>query len=301
MLLASERFAELFCTVVETGSFTAAAHALGITPAAVSRAISRHEERFGVALFRRTTRSMKLSDAGDAYFQECRQAVALLERAEHAATQTQATPRGTVRISVPTTYGHYRALPAIARFRDANPDVSLDVHIGNRNVDFVTEGYDLAIRAGELDDSTLVARKLEDARLGLYASPDYLGRRGKPRSPDDLARHALIGFVRPSTGRPLALLMTDRDGSPFELPVKPAIRCSDDFLGCVTLARAGAGIVQAFEFIVERDVESGVLVEILPRFTGRTRPFHLLMPARTPTLAVRRLADALVEKRPRAR
>lgn len=290
------RSIEIFCAAVEARSFTAAAHQLGLTPAAVSRAIAQHERTLGVRLFRRTTRSVSLTDEGQAYFEPCRQALSLIEQAERELSQKQSKPRGRVRISMPTTYGHYRALPVIARFCEAHPEVEVEAHVSNRNVDFVTDGYDLVIRAGELGDSSVVSRKLEDASLGVFAHPDYLAKYGTPKSPDQLMRHRVIGFIRPSTGRVLDLSFMQKKGSPFEVSIKPALRCSDDFLGSITLARAGAGIVQCFHFLAEAAVERGELVEILKPFRGRSRPFTLLQPAgRVPTLGVRLLGDALVE------
>jgi DNA-binding transcriptional LysR family regulator len=289
------RSIEVFCAAVEAGSFTAAAHQLGLTPAAVSRSIAQHELSLGVRLFRRTTRRVSLTDEGQAYFEPCRQALSLIEEAERKLTQRQTKPRGRVRISVPTTYGHYRALPVIARFGEAHPAVEVEVNVSNRNVDFVTEGYDLVIRAGELGDSSLLARKLEDASLGVFASPGYLAAHGTPKTPDDLSSHRMIGFVRPSTGRVLDVLFKQK-GVPFELAVKPAVRCSDDFLGCVTLARAGAGITQAFHFLAADAIARGELREVLEPYAGRSRPFTLLQPSgRAPTLAARLLGDALIE------
>lgn len=291
----STRFLDTFCAVVEAGNFTAAAAILGLTPAAVSRTIAAHEEHLGVRLFRRTTRSMQLSDEGRAYYEPCRQALSLIEEAERGLAQKQTIPRGRIRISIPTTYGHYRVLPVIARFAAMYPDVSFDVNVANRNIDFVAEGYDLAVRVGELADSSLVSRKLEDAALGVYASPRYLKARGTPRQPKDLDSHVLLGFVRPSTGRVLAWLFEDKDGTPFEIAPSVSLRCSDDFLACVTLAREGAGLVQTYRFIVERDVAKGRLVEVLKPFSGRSRPFTLLEPSgRIPTLAVRLFTDALL-------
>jgi DNA-binding transcriptional LysR family regulator len=295
MPLASARFVEVFCTIVEAGSFTHAAKELGLTPAAVSRAVAKHEERMGVELFRRTTRSMKLTDDGAAYFEKCRQALSLLEAAERELGREGSAPRGLIRISVPTTWAHFRLMPIVARFREAHPAVSFELHVANRNIDFVAEGYDMAIRAGELEDSTLVVRKLEDAPLGLYASPAYLARRGTPKAPADLERHTMIGFIRPSTGRALSFLFQERDGTRFEIPPGRTLLCSDDFLGCVTLARAGAGVAQIYHYIVEADVARGDLVEVLRPFAGASRPFSLLMPARrATTLAVRMFAEELV-------
>lgn len=285
---------EIFCAVVEAGSFTAAATELGVTPAAVSRAIAVHEARIGVQFFRRTTRRMHLTEEGQAYYEPCRQALALIASAERSLSHKQTAPRGRVRLSVPTTYAHHRALAVVARFVEDHPEVSVEVNVSNRNIDFVAEGYDLAVRVGELADSTLVARKLEDAALGVYGSPRYLARHEPPKQPGELAAHKLIGFVRPSTGRLLTWLFQSADG-PFEMPIRAAVRCSDDFLGCITLAREGAGLVQAYRFIVERMVARGELVEVLEPWSGRSRPFTLLQPSgREPTLAVRLFADAIV-------
>ena len=295
MPVATTRVVELFVTAVEAGNFTRAANRLGITPAAVSRAISRHEAALGVRLFRRTTRSVRITEEGQTYYERCRQALALIDDAERELTRRQATPRGLVRLSVPTTYGHTRVLPVLARFREAHPEVAIEVDVSNRNIDFVAEGYDLAIRAGVLEDSELVAHKLEDASLGVFASPAYLARRGTPRRAEDLDRHTLIGFVLPSTGRVLPWVFRRRDGSQFAISPGGGLRSSDDFLACITLARNGAGLAQTFHFLVEADVERGALVELLQPLAGRSRPFTLLQPPRrSPTLAVRLLVDALL-------
>lgn len=295
MSVASTRVVELFVASVEAGNFTRAAKRLAITPAAVSRAIGRHEKALGVQLFRRTTRSMQLTDEGQMYFEKCRDALALIERAERELGRRQGEPRGLVRISVPTTYGHSRVLPVVARFRLEHPEIEVEVDVSNRNVDFVTEGYDLAIRAGTLEDSELIAHKLEDASLGVFGSPEYLARHGTPRRSEDLERHTLIGFVRPSTGRVIPWIFERRDGSRFAITPSSGIRCSDDFLACNTLALHGGGLAQTYHFLVEADVASGRLIEVLRPYSGRSWPFTLLRPSRrTPSIAVDRLVDALI-------
>ena len=136
---------ELFVLAGEQGSFTAAAAMAGVTPAAVSRSISRLEERLGVRLFVRTTRQIRLTDGGKVYFEQCRQALSQLVEAEREVTGQQATPSGKLRISVPTPYAHYRLLERIAAFRLQFPAVQVEVHVSNRNIDFAEEGYDLAV------------------------------------------------------------------------------------------------------------------------------------------------------------
>ena len=151
---------ELFCLAAETGSFTAAANLAGVTPAAVSRSVARLEERLGVRLFVRTTRQMRLTDSGRLYYQQCRQALTQLVDAEREVTGQQSQPSGLLRISVPTPYAHYRLLPKLPAFRRQFPDVQVDVHISNRNIDFADDGFDLAIRGKAPTDSGLIARTL---------------------------------------------------------------------------------------------------------------------------------------------
>ncbi|MFZ3206673.1 MAG: LysR family transcriptional regulator, partial [Pseudomonas sp.] len=137
---------ELFCLAAEIGSFTGAALAAGVTPAAVSRSVSRLEARLGVRLFVRTTRSIRLTEGGLAYHRQCRGALNQMLEAERELMGQQQAPSGTLRISIPTTYGHHRILPLLPEFRRHYPQVRVDIHLGNRNIDFVDEGYDLAIR-----------------------------------------------------------------------------------------------------------------------------------------------------------
>ncbi|MYN02498.1 LysR family transcriptional regulator [Pseudoduganella sp. DS3] len=289
---------ELFVLAGEQGSFTAAAAAAGVTPAAVSRSISRLEERLGVRLFVRTTRQIRLTDGGRVYFEQCRQALSQLVEAERAVTGQQAAPAGRLRISVPTPYAHYRLLARLAAFRQLYPEVQVEVHISNRNIDFAEEGYDLAIRGRAPQDSSLIARLLEDSPLVLVAAPAYLARRGTPQSlegPDGLARHDCIQFVLPSTGRlvPWSFL---RDGQALEMVMDDAIVCADDFLGLNTLALHGGGITQTYRFTVERELASGELVEVLPQHAGTARPFYLIYPhARHLSLRVRSLVDFLLQ------
>lgn len=287
---------ELFCKAAVTGSFTLAAEALGLTPAAVSRSITRLEQRLGVRLFSRTTRQVKLTEEGKLYYEQCREALQQIEEAERAITGSQAVPKGTLRISVPTTYGHYRVLPLVPLYRERYPEVDLEIDISNRNIDFVDEGYDLAIRLGNPADSGLVARKLEDATLGVFASPAYLKSAGTPATVADLDAHRCIQFVLPSTGRPLPWLFRD-NGKDVEYQFRSSLQCSGDVLGCLTLARNGGGLVQMYHFIVEEDQRSGRLVEVAKESAGRSRPFSIFYPHnRHMPSRVRSFVDFLCEE-----
>ncbi len=285
---------ELFCLAAELGGFTAAATAAGVTPAAVSRSVARLEQRLGVRLFVRTTRQIRLTDGGRTYFEQCRQALNQLADAEREVSGGQAVPAGALRISAPTPYAHYRLLPLLGEFRRLYPEVTLDIHVSNRNIDFAEEGFDLAIRGRTPPDSSLIARKLEDAELVLVAAPAYLKRAGRPKSLEDLAKHECIQFELPSTGKRIPWPFM-RNGIQEEILTEGGLCCAEDVLGIVTLARSGAGIVQTYRFIVEQDLARGELVELLPKHGGTSRPFILLYPhARHLPLRARTFVDFLV-------
>lgn len=285
---------EALILAVERGSLTAAAMALGSTPSAVSRAISRLEQRLGVQLLRRSTRSLGLTEAGQRYLEQSRHAFALLDEAERALQGLREHLVGRVRISAPTTYGHHRLPRRLHAFAARHPQVEIELAIGNRNVDLVAEGFDMAIRAGELPDSGLVARPLEDAAFRLVAAPAYLQAHGIPADIGALADHRCLAFVMPSTGRvmPWQLREGERD---VDWTPPATLQVADDPLGLVALARSGAGICQTYGFIVDDDLQRGDLVEVLPQTRGRTRTFSLLYaPHRQLSPAARALIETLL-------
>lgn len=216
---------ELFCLTAELQGFTAAAASAGLTPAAVSRSIARLEARLGVQLFVRTTRQVRLTDSGRSYYEHCRHALAQLVEAERELTGDQRVATGTVRISLPTSYGHYRVLPLLPAFRERYPGVELEVQLSNRNIDFAAEGYDLAVRGRAPPDSGLIARRLEDAELVVVATPKYLRRRGTPRTLESLKQHECLQFYLPSTGLPMPWLLRD-GGRELEITTPAALRCA---------------------------------------------------------------------------
>ncbi|NII54644.1 LysR family transcriptional regulator [Luteibacter sp. SG786] len=268
---------ELFCLAGELGGFTAAASAAGVTPAAVSRSVARLEARLGVRLFVRSTRQIRLTDAGRVYMEQCRQALAQFADAERMASGQEAQLSGRLRISAPTTYAHYRLLPALPAFHREHPGIHLDLHISNRNIGFADEAFDLAIRVRAPVDSSLIVRHLEDSALVVVAAPTYLAAHGVPRTLADLARHECIQFDLPSSGRRIPWLFR-QDGADVEFEAESSYTVSEDVLGGVTLARAGAGLFQAYRFVVQEYLESGSLVEVLADFGGRSRPYNLLYP-----------------------
>lgn len=285
---------EAFVTVAEKGSMTEGAVTLSTTPSVLSRAITRLETRLGAQLMRRTTRRLSLTDAGRAYLEQARAAFSLIDDAERTIQGKDGeTLTGHVRLSVPTTYGHYRLPAMLSAFARAYPEVHVELSITNRNVDLVAEGYDLAIRVGALPDSGLTVRKLEDAPLRLVAAPAYLERAGTPQSIESLTDHQCLPFVMPSSGRcsPWLFRVEGRD---VDWTPPGRIRLFDDFLGVMSLAESGLGICQIYEFIVRDRIEQGRLVEVMDHARGRTKPFSIIFaPHRRLSPATRALIDYL--------
>jgi len=287
---------ELFCKAAELSGFSTAAEALGVTPAAVSRSISRLEKRLGVKLFARTTRQIKLTDDGRLYYAQCSQALAQIREAERALSGQQRSPSGVLRISAPTTYAHYRLLPLLPQFAALYPALKIDLSISNRNVDFVDEGFDVAIRMGNLDDSGLIARKLEDATLGIFAAPAYLRAHGLPRELDELDRHACIQFILPSTGRAIPWRVKI-NGQEQDHSISGALSIREDVLACLSYATAGGGLCQIYHFIAQAALQRGELREVLPQYAGCTRPFSVVYPHNRHLAArVRAFVDFMVEQ-----
>jgi DNA-binding transcriptional LysR family regulator len=283
---------EAFVTIVDKGTISAAAVVLGTTPSVLSRAVARLETRLGVQLMRRTTRRLSVTEAGQLYLEQARSAFGLIADAERAILGRGCELSGTIRISAPTTYGHYRLPQVLQHFIDQHPKVMIELSISNRNVDLVEEGYDMAIRQGELADSGLAAKRLGNEQVCLVAAPDYLRRAGTPLNLDDLRRHACLPFTMPSTGRQAPWLLRV-DGSDIDWMAPARMRVADDVLGVVSLAQQGLGICQSYHFIAEERLRNGQLVEILPALRGRSKPFSLIYPPhRRMSAACRALIDS---------
>ncbi|MCH7336016.1 LysR family transcriptional regulator [Acinetobacter sp. NIPH 2699] len=269
---------ELFCLVAERKSFSQAAMVAGLTPAAVSRSIARLEQRLNTQLFIRSTRQVRLTDSGEVYFQQCRQALNQIIDAEQLLKNQHQQLSGKIRISVPTPYGHYRILPLLPLFMQRYPEIQIDIQLTNTNIDFINHGFDLAIRGRHLKDSNLIARTLEQAELVVVASPEYLESKIPPNTIQALDQHECIQFILPSTGKNVPWLFKVDDRI-IEYATTGKIQCLDDILGTVTLAKQGAGLLQTYRFIVEQELQNGQLVELLSPFAGTARPFSLLYPS----------------------
>jgi DNA-binding transcriptional LysR family regulator len=235
----------LFVSVVETGSFAAAAQAAGLTPSAASKAITRMEDRLGVRLLQRTTRRLALTQEGETMLARGKEILAAIEAAEAEVTQNRGRPRGLVKINTGTAFAKHRLAPVMTEFHLRYPDIALELSISDRRVDVIAEQADIAIRTGPLGDSTLVARRIGSMQRVICASPDYLRRHGRPQKPHDLMNHnclVLAGFSR------LAQWPMQENGQTVLMTVKGSVTAdSADLL--LDMALAGLGIVRFGDFL----------------------------------------------------
>ncbi len=282
-----------FVAVARLGSFTAVAAELGLTKSAVGRAVSRLEARLGSKLLHRTTRRLILTPAGEAWLEHCVAALAELDRGESALMLGRDTPGGEVRIDLPTAYGRRLVMPVLFEVAERYPALHLNVSFTDRQVDLVSEHIDLAVRIGNLDDSAdLVARQIEVQRVVIVGAPDYLAKRGVPRSQADLSVHDCI--VGRRQGNRVAWLLKQPDGSiaRHAVSVKHEIQ---DFETVQTAVRAGHGLAQLPLWMVEDDIRDGKLLTVLDGMSGGEVPINILWP-RTKALPakIRVIVDGLV-------
>lgn len=285
----------VFVRVVEAGSFTAAGAGLGVRKSSVSRAVAALEAALGIRLLQRTTRKLSLTDAGRAYYERARDALASLEEAGQALSVLGAEPRGLVRVTAPVDLAPDLA-PVTSAFLRAHPAVRVEMLLTARYVDLVKEGFDLAVRAGVLNDSSLLARKLGDTELALFAAPAYLEKSGRPRRLADLARHECVLY------RAGAATATWRLAGPRgdeEVTVRGRAE-TDEVAFVRALLVDGFGIGLAPAHLFAPDLESGALERVLPRYARRSSPVHLVWPSRQlEPAAVSLFREALAEALPK--
>lgn len=279
----------LFVQVVRSGSFTAAARELGIQTSSVSRRISNLEESLSTRLLQRTSRRLHLTDEGRLFFTRAEQAVDGLEDAKLELLGMHGVPRGSVRVAAPLAFGFLG--PIFASFLERHPEVQVEVSCSDRIVELVEEGFDLAIRAGPLADSALIARRLGSLPKFLYASPAYLSSRGSPTELSDLEGHDCLAFgsSRGATWR----LVSGRSRS--EVAVTPKLAVNDyELLRRATLAGLGVALLPEPDCVPAE--QAGELERVLPEWSAEETPVHAVYPsARYLSTAVRALVDHLVE------
>jgi DNA-binding transcriptional LysR family regulator len=289
-----DRFDQMrvFAAVVDAGSFAAAAMALQMSRPAVSRHVAELEARLGVRLIQRTTRRLSATAEGLAFHARARELLAGLDDAEAEVSERTAEATGVLRVNVPVTFGVLHLAPLWGRFRTLHPRVTFDITLSDRVVDVVEEGYDVVVRIARLPDSTLVSRQLASTRLVACAAPGYLRRRGRPRVPDDLREHDLIGYS----------YLSSRDewtftGPAGEVRIKadPVLRANNGDT-CLAAALAGQGVILQPDFLVGPHLAAGKLLPVLPGWQAGELGIYALYPTRKHVLPkTRQLVEFLLK------
>jgi len=263
----------VFVRVVQAGSFSAAARQLGLPKSTVSRKVSDLEERMGARLLQRTTRKLSLTDAGRIYYERTAAILGEIEEAEQAVGRLQAAPRGLLRVTVPL--GFDMLGPIVAEFLEQHPDVQIQMVCTDRRVDLVEERFDMAIRAGPLQDSMLVARHLGTAKAALVAAPSYCKRHGIPQTPDDLQKHTCVAFGVNTTPN---VWIFESDGKRSEVRITPRLTVNDQEL-IREAVLAGVGIAWLPEHLYTDGLRKGQLRRLLPEWGAPADvPVHALYP-----------------------
>ncbi len=283
-----------FAKVAEARSFRAAAQELGLSKSTVSQRVARLEERLGVRLFDRTTRSVRLTDAGESYYEAVSPALSALLAADALVGDLKERPAGRLRMTAPVDLGDCVLGAVLSRFATRHPDVELRVDLTDRLVNLVEEGFDLAVRVGPLEDSTLAARRLSEPQAKrLYASPAYLAERPPPERPEALSEHRLLAMTGYRDGG--AWRFRGPEG-PIVVDIRPHVAINS-FPALLDLAVAGAGIARLPELRAQQAVEAGGLVETLAGFAPPPAAVYAVTPsARRRSATVQAMIDALAER-----
>ena len=283
-----------FVRAVERGGFSAAARDLGLTPSAVSKLVTRLEDRLGVRLLNRTTRRLALTAEGETFFQRSQRILADIAEAEEEVGRSRAQPRGLLRVNVGTAFGMHQLVPALPEFLARHPDIQVELTITDRIVDLIEEGADLGIRLGTLPDSSLVARRVSEVERVICAAPAYLRRQGTPRKPADLRGHNCLNMANAPGLRRWPF--EGRDGVEHVEVAGNLSATSADAL--LALAVRGLGVIRLSDVIVGPAVREGLLVPLLADVHHReTIPLHAVYPQgrhRSPRLAA--MIDFLLER-----
>lgn len=268
----------IFVEVVNSGSFTQAAHNSGHSTSYISKEVGKLEERLGVRLLHRTTRTLRLTPEGELYFQQCQQLMEDAQMAENALTGQQDKPKGKLRVSCPVGFALSRLRPIISKFTDRYPDIILELDLNDRKIDIVAEGFDLAIRAShQLEDSSLISRRFLRSEGIVIASPDYLKKHGSPAHPNDLTNHKTISYSYVKQG--LVWDFIDKDNQHFTVPIQSQLITNNSFME-VSLCVEGEGITRIPRFHLRNELETGQLVELFADYPKIIIDVFMVYPSR---------------------
>ena len=287
-----------FAKVVEFGSFARAAERLGLSTSAVSRQVSELESHLQTRLLNRTTRRLSLTEAGQSFYEHSVQLLADLDEAEASVRVAAAEPRGTLRITSGVSFGMRYLAPALAEFCELHPQVLLDLDLSDRVVDLVDEGFDLAIRIGQMGSQGMVARRIGWTQLVCCAAPAYLAQHKEPiRVPADLSQHECLSYT--NVGMPNTWHFVGKEGgeeSQVSVRVQPRHRANNGQL-LASLATKGMGIVYSPDFIVAHEIRAGLLVPLLADYRATRSPIAAVYPSRRHLSAkVRSLVEFLAAR-----
>jgi LysR family transcriptional regulator for bpeEF and oprC len=280
----------IFVKVAERKSFVRAADELGITQSGVSNAIKRLEDQTGTRLLARTTRRVSLTEDGAAFFERCRQALAEIEEAELVLKAAQIKPSGNLRIDLPVSFGRLKLVPLFGAFQARHPDVRLSVTFTDRFIDLVEEGVDIAVRFGELKDSSLIARRLTQTQFHVVGAPAYFAKHGRPKKIEDLADHNCLAFTTRDTRQARDWRFVVADDEVAHTP-RGVMSFSDGAALCEA-AYAGYGLAQFHDYYLDTAMARGELISVLDKFRPKPDPIWLVYPqARHLTPKVRAFVD----------
>lgn len=265
----------IFYHLVEQGSFSAAARQMELTKSVVSKRIAKLEQEIGVQLLYRTTRTLKLTEAGQSFFEHARSVYQAVATAEESIVGLGKSLSGNIKITVPTISGELILPTVISEFNQAYPDINIDMELDNRFADIVNEGFDLAIRTGVLPDSSLIARKLVDANWIVCASPRYVAKHGKPKTPGDLTKHNCLVYAYQETGaREWAF---KRDDEVYQVKVDGNL-CTNNSSALRNVALLGQGIIYVPQVLVYEDLQQGKLIQLFKDETAKCLGIYAVYP-----------------------
>lgn len=267
----------VFVHVVDAGSFTAAAEKLGLSKSVVSKYVTRLEDRLGARLLNRTTRRLSLTEVGRAFYERSREGLREIEEAEAEVSRLQGAPRGVLRLNSPMSFGILHIAPALPEFLARYPDLSVDMNLDDRCVDLVEEGFDLAIRIGELPDSSLVARRLGPCRHVVCAAPGYFKRHGLPRTPEELRDHNAITYQYQNSPREWHFAAPH--GGVVRVPVSGTIQMNNS-LGLREALLHDVGVTLTPTFVVGVDIKAGRLQAVLTEYKALELSIYAVYPQR---------------------
>lgn len=266
---------EAFASVVDLGGFTDAARKMGLSKSAISKHVSSLEARLGARLLNRTTRRVSPTEIGLAYYDKARQVLDDASEADAMVTSMQSTPKGSLRVSATTDFGVNHLSPALGDFLSQYPDINVNMVLSNRPVDLLSEGFDLAIRIGEMADSTLRARKLCETEMRVIGSPKYFYEHGVPKRIDDLSQHKLLHFSNQSTGN--AWKITSPTGEKRLIRAGGSLTVNDG-QSLLQAAEAGLGIAYLPSYLYHEAVADGRLKIVLPDLPVEKLGIHVVYP-----------------------